>query len=503
MSPLPTAHRAGPQDSCPGAIRLHQAADGGLARVRVPGGVLTAAQWRALVAAAHELGNGQLELTSRGNLQLRGLRDGDEVPLAALLQDAGLLPSPAHERVRNLLASPLTGRDGAGLADVRPLITEFDRALCDRPALAELSGRFLFALDDGRADVLAGEPDIAVTATSPDSMQLLLAGRPVGAPVPSTAVVDLMLAAAGAFLAERQAQGGNAWRLAELADGPARVAARLGLPEPLGRAAPSTGRGPGGADPATVAGPDPATVAGLHGRAPGPGLVRQRDGGNALVIGIPLGSLSAEQAGALLAGQPILTQLILTPWRSIVLPDLTAGDLTELLAGCARLGMITDGSDPLHGVTACTGRPGCASALADVRADAVKVHRAGVDARPATEGPRPATEGPRPATEGFRQTTDPRPVTDHPSTPGHPSTTDLQPATDPRPVTGVHWSGCGRRCGRPAGTVIDVIATGSGYQVHQGNRSVEISGARAELSAALGTRTDSLLGTGSVLAGTR
>ena len=424
VSPLPAVHRASPQDSCPGAVRLHQAADGGLARVRIPGGALTAAQWQALVTAARELGNGQLELTSRGNLQLRGLRDGDETPLSARLQGAGLLPSASHERVRNLLASPLTGRDGAGLADVRPLIAEFDRALCARPALAELSGRFLFALDDGRADVLAGEPDIAVTATSPTSMRLLLAGRPVGAPAPSATAVQWMLAAAEAFLAERHAQGGNAWRLAELTDGPARVAARLGLPEPRGDAGPAHGQlhGPdsGVADPATRTGP--------AGQLPSPGPFRQLDGASGLVVGVPLGSLDVEQAAALLA-----PQLILTPWRSIVLPDLAAGDLAELTARCARLGMITDGSDPLHGVTACTGRPGCASALADVRADAVRVHRAAAGA----------------------------------------------------PAVGVHWSGCARCCGRPAGTVTDLIATGAGYQVRRGGRSVEIGAAPAELAAAL------------------
>jgi precorrin-3B synthase len=409
--PLPAVHRASPEDSCPGAVRLHQAADGGLARVRIPGGVLTGAQWQALVAAAQQLGNGRLELTSRGNLQLRGLPDGAEAPLAARLQEAGLLPSPAHERVRNLLASPLTGRDGAGLADVRPLIAEFDRALCARPGLAELSGRFLFALDDGRADVLAGEPDTAVTATAPASMQLVLAGWPVGAPVPSAAAVESMLAAAEAFLAERRAQGGNAWRLAELADGPARVAARLGLavhPRPDAAVGPASRPGP----------------------ACEPGPFRQRNGASALVIGIPLGSLSADQATGLHAAQ-----LILTPWRSIVLPDLAAGELTALEARCARLGMITDRSHPLHNVTACTGRPGCASALADVRADAVAAHHAGVGL----------------------------------------------------PAAGVHWSGCARRCGRPAGAGTDVIATGSGYLVRRGDRSAELGSDCAELAAALRT----------------
>lgn len=376
--------------------------------MRIPGGILTGPQWQALIAAAHQWGNGQLELTSRGNLQLRGLGAGDEESLALHLRTAGLLPSPAHERVRNLLASPLSGRDDVGQLDVRPLITEFDRALCDRPALAELSGRFLFALDDGRADVLAAEPDIAVTATSPHTMQLLLAGQPVGARCPGNAAVELMLAAAEAFLAERQAQGGAAWRLAELTDGPARVADRLG-----------------------IAGPGLAPAVGL-GAAPAPGrTIRQRDGACALVIGVPLGGLTADQAQVFLR-----PQLILTPWRSIVLPDLAAEDVTELRAACARLGMITDESDPLGEVTACTGRPGCASALADVRADAIATHRA----LPAASGP---------------------------------------------PATGVHWSGCARRCGRPTGAVTDLIATGSGYQLISGDRSVETGGTSAELAEAL------------------
>ncbi|HEX8767429.1 MAG TPA: hypothetical protein VF714_03615, partial [Jatrophihabitans sp.] len=363
---------------------------------------------QSLIAAAHELGNGQLELTSRGNLQLRGLRDGDEMPLAARLQDAGLLPSAAHERVRNLLASPLTGRDGAGLADVGPLIAEFDRALCARPALAELSGRFLFALDDGRADVLACQPDIAVTATSPSSMRLLLAGRPVGAPVPYATAIEWMLTAAEAFLAERQAQGGTAWRLAELVDGSDRIATRLGLA-------------------------GPAATSRRFGSAPDPGPLRQWDGTRALVVGIPLGSLDVEQASTLAA-----PQLVLTPWRSIVLPDLDDTACASLLAACAGRGLITDASHSLRNVTACTGRPGCASALADVRADAIEVHRA---ASP--------------------------------------------------PAAGVHWSGCGRRCGRPGGTVTDVIATGPGYQVHRTGSTVEVGSTPAELIAAL--RTDSVL----------
>src|ERR1700735_221664 len=62
-------------DACPGALQVHQAADGALVRVRLPGGMITAVQLAALAVASTEWGTGTLELTARGNVQLRGISD--------------------------------------------------------------------------------------------------------------------------------------------------------------------------------------------------------------------------------------------------------------------------------------------------------------------------------------------------------------------------------------------------------------------------------------------
>ena len=370
-------------DACPGALQTHAAADGALARVRVPGGALSVVQLRALSTAARDLGDGALELTSRGNVQLRGLRCGGEAELGERLAAAGLLPSATHETVRNVLASPLSGRAG-GLVDVRPWVPAFDAGLCADPALAGLPGRFLAAFDDGRGDVAGQAADVGVLALGPDSVALLLAGTDTGLRTTPDAAVGLALAATRAFLDERSGQGGTAWRVAELEDGVSRIPGRFsGHCGHYGRtvdvpAAPSSG---------------PA------------GAVPQDDGRTALVAVVPLGRLTAEQADLLTA--VAVTDLRVTPWRSVVVPDLpdaaATGDLTAA-------GLVLDPLSPWLRVTACAGRPGCAKSLADVRSDATSA----------------VANRTLPA-DGARQ----------------------------------HWAGCERRCGRPRGDVVDVVATGS------------------------------------------
>lgn len=353
---------------------MHEAADGPLARVRVPGGAISAGQLLELAACAAELGSGVIELTSRANVQVRGLRSPSA--FAARIADAGLLPSAAHERVRNIVASPLGGRGPSGALDPQPLVEALDRALCARPRLAGLPGRFLFAVDDGTNDVTSLAADVTYA-----SGRLLLAGMNCGAATAENAeAVAVMIAAAEAFLDVR----GDAWRIAEVPGGAAAVASRLGRTvEP---------------------GPDP--------RVPDPhvGPIAQRDGRTALEVVAPLGRLSAGQARALATAAATGAEVRLTPWRTVMLLDLD--DPAQAAGTLEAAGLVTDPASPWVGVTACTGRPGCAKALADVQEDARRWVTAEKQGRPAR----------------------------------------------------VHWSGCERRCGLPRGTVTQRVATENGYR---------------------------------------
>ncbi|MFM9370485.1 precorrin-3B synthase [Streptomyces sp. Da 82-17] len=343
-------------DACPGSLRLHAADDGALARIRIPGGVLDVRQADALAAAARELGDGELHLTSRGNVQLRGLGDGCGAQLAAVLDSVGLLPSRTHERVRNVVASPLSGLDGAGLADVRPWLTGLDAELCASETARDLSGRFLFALDDGRGDVAGLDADVTVRAAADGAALLSLGSSGEAIAVAGSDVPRSALIAAETFLtsaAERTQHGRQVWRVAE-----------LGVPaEELTRTV---------VERLTAAGVDGAIRAREVALADGPvpGF-----SGAALSVHIPLGRLSAHQWDALTrTAERHGGELRLTPWSGAVVPapGLVPSDASYALARLAAAGLVTSPDSPWLRVGACIGRPGCAKSHADVQADAAR-----------------------------------------------------------------------------------------------------------------------------------
>ncbi|GAA4704531.1 nitrite/sulfite reductase [Pseudonocardia yuanmonensis] len=389
--PTPPPAARSRADACPGVLAPHDAADGALARVRLPGGVVAAAQLRVLAACAEELGDGAVHLTSRGNLQLRGL-DREDPRLVSRLAAAGLIPAPSHERVRNVLASPLSGITG-GRADVRGLARVLDEALCARPALAALPGRFLFALDDGRGDVAAERPDLCWVAEAPDHGFLQVAGVPTAVVCTPAEAPALLVAAAEVFLTLREkARAGcaGAWRAAELPDAPARIAAAL---LPRGSGAPA---------------PDPSASRDLPQRESGApvGPIPRAAGGEALGVAPVLGEISAAQLRGLAAAAP---ETIVTPWRTLVLPDPAPDAVQRLRAH----GFVLGADAPALALSACAGRPGCAKSHADVRADVREVL--------AGNGPLPRA----------------------------------------------HVVGCARRCGAPHEPHLDVVALPDGtYAVH-------------------------------------
>lgn len=338
-------------DACPGVLRPHRAADGALVRLRLPGGGTTAAALAALTAAALDHADGAIQLTSRGNLQLRGLTvdpAGEVAPaLTAAVTAAGFLPSATHERVRNIIASPMTGRRG-GLADLRPTVAELDRLLCDNPALANLPGRFLFLLDDGSGDVVGLRGDLGLMATGSESGRLIV-GDLLGPDLALAEAPKALIALAESFLAV----AGSCWQVREL---------------------PLQGRE---LVPGLVESARGIAVDGLP-----LGVLSQADGRRLISMSLPFGSLTPAQVAAIcvVAGAGSGT-LVVTPWRGVIVPDLPLDRVAEAERTLREVGVILDEDSAWAGITACTGSPGCAKAAADVRT-LTEQAVAGVAARP-------------------------------------------------------------------------------------------------------------------------
>ena len=93
---------------CPSLMMPMASGDGLLVRVKPPAGRLTASKAEAVAEAARLHGNGFIDLTNRGNLQIRGLSDTSVEGFAEAILELGLaVPDPAAEAVRTVLVDPL------------------------------------------------------------------------------------------------------------------------------------------------------------------------------------------------------------------------------------------------------------------------------------------------------------------------------------------------------------------------------------------------------------
>jgi precorrin-3B synthase len=417
--------------ACPGILDLHEARDGLVARIRLPGGYSGAGRLRSLAAMAERFGDGCVDLTARGNVQIRGIPPGAADGMAQQAAAAGFLPSPAHDRARNITASPLAGL--AGRPGLRGLIRALDRAILADPRLAELPGRFLFSLDDGTGRAALGSCDIGLRCHAGE-VELIVAGRQTGLRETPAAAIRAAITAARAFIGQRR--GGNGPEVTGLPG--QRVA-----PSAVG---PGDGQlaGPAGQRAGAASEPASARVRGL---ADGGSAVAAAAGGAlgeqvhdttdrlplgavpaaapVVVVAAPLGRLTAVQV-RLIAGllHPAEVARLGAAGR-IVIPlageagkanpageavrarEAAHADVADVaLDRLAEAGLLASDDHALSAVTACAGAA-CVRSLADVRALATRV-------------------------------------------PGHDA---------------VHWAGCSRRCGLPPDATAVVAWSADGFTV--------------------------------------
>ncbi len=323
--------------------------DGLLVRLHPPLGRLNAAQLGAIAAAAQRHGNGLLDISGRGNLQIRGVGEPSHPALVDELAAAGLA-DPAGPGAPRAMVSPLAGRDPADHLDAAALARQVEAAV---GSVQGLPGKLAIAVDGGGLFPLVElSADIYAVAIDSTAVAIGLGGaagpRWCGtvAPAELPRALAALLTAFAAAIASEQAPAAMRRSPADL---PAALAAAARLAPP---AIPRT---------------RPA--------APRAGILQIPDGGAAAILAAPFGRCEAAQLIGVAGWAERFGdgEVRLSPWRGIVFPSVRQQHLAALIVLASGAGLIAEPDNPRLGVFACPGSPDCANASVATRRDASRL----------------------------------------------------------------------------------------------------------------------------------
>jgi precorrin-3B synthase len=332
------AHASLRRGACPGLSAPMPTGDGLLARLR-PDGTMMLEQMTGLCVAAGRRGNGIVEITSRGSIQVRGLNESSAPRFA---NDVAQLAIAAHDGVP-VITDPLAGLDPDELIDAGPLADELRDVLAAHPIARPLAAKISIAIDGGGAlhlDALMADVRLrAVASADGPRLHVAIGGDAATAvalrTVRPTEAVDTVVRLLGEI-----ARHGPDARARDVIHAEATDAFR-----PPARTA---------ADPI-----------GVH------RLRRTQAVGIGFAFGhsdvAPLNELidAARDAGA--------TGMRTSPGRALLVLGVAPDRLASFVHVAKGLGFVVDRADPRRRVVACAGAPICASGEIAARALAPQV----------------------------------------------------------------------------------------------------------------------------------
>ncbi|HAX86679.1 MAG TPA: ferredoxin--nitrite reductase [Cyanobacteria bacterium UBA11370] len=132
-------------------------------RMRIPNGILTSNQMQVLAEIVQRYGeDGNADITTRQNLQLRGVRLEDVPDIFRRFEQAGLTSvQSGMDNVRNITGSPMAGIDAHELIDTRGLVRKVQDMITNNGkgnfAFTNLPRKFNIALEGGRDNSVHAE----------------------------------------------------------------------------------------------------------------------------------------------------------------------------------------------------------------------------------------------------------------------------------------------------------------------------------------------------------
>lgn len=337
--PVPTLRRG----ACPSLTTPMQTGDGLLVRLRPACPGLAPANYISIARLAAAHGNGLLEVTARGNLQLRGLKDETVAPLAAGLAAAGI----DLNRGVAVETPALSGLDPDEIADATQLSAAIRQAIAGPLSMLRLAPKLSIVVDGGGRLNLAdmvGDIRLGAVRRGEGLFWRLSVGGDARSARPVAVVADRDALPALAVALRALDGMGTAARGRDLDAGALRVA--------LGAMAVDVDF------PAQPAFP-PSPI-GRH-------AIGTR---SVLGVGLPYGATDAVTLERLVRGLAGLgaTEIRLSPHRALLVLGLPAEAMDAAAALAEKAGFWTRADAPGNAIALCAGAAGCASGTFDTKA---------------------------------------------------------------------------------------------------------------------------------------
>ena len=349
-------------------------------RARIPGCALSAHQLRGFAQMSRDWGNGVVDITTRGNLQIREILPANTVNILNTLIDLGLTSKGSGaDNVRNVTATPTTGFDKDELLDVMPYAKAMHHAILNNRDLYGMPRKFNISYDSGGAiSVCADTNDIAfyaVTLKEPAVdlqpgvyFRLQLCGitghkqfaSDTGLLVTPSECTAVSSAILRVFIEHGDRTNRKKARLKYLVDD-------WGLPKFLEEVQKKLAFPLRPVDAKLCTKQKPKTK---HGHI---GTYLQKDGKSYIGIVVPVGRMQNDTVEKIanIADEFGTGDIRLTAWQNLIIPHIPADKVAAAQAAITAAGLSYGATSISGGLIACTGNTGCKYAAANTKGNSV------------------------------------------------------------------------------------------------------------------------------------
>ena len=353
-----------------------------MCRLRLPNGILKAAQFAGLADIAERYGGGYVHVTTRANIQIREIEAKNSVATVEAIQDLGLCSrGSGADNIRNVTGTPTAGIDPQELIDTRPYAREWHFHILNDRSLYGLPRKFNVAFDGaGMIPVLEDTNDIGFQAVQVNEgfglergvwFRLCLGGltghkdfaRDTGVivrPAETTPVADAVVRV---FIDHGDRTDRAKARLKYVLD-------KMGVEKFLGLVEEKLGRRLNRAVPGALAPRPPFSRTahiGVH--------AQKQDGLHWIGVAVPVGYLGAAQVRGIadIARECGDGDIRLTVWQNLLISGVPADKIETVRARIEALGLAIEANALRSGLVACTGNTGCKFAASNTKRHAEEI----------------------------------------------------------------------------------------------------------------------------------